>query len=83
MIKYVIIVSIAMLIGGIIGYFEGKRHTSNIVLTKSGAGTCIRAKDGEVYLKMSQSGQEKLADPDTRFLILQVIDESPRNNHSL
>lgn len=83
LIKYFMIILSAVIFGIFIGYFEGKRHTSNIVMTKSGAGVCIRGQDGEVYLRMSQAGQEKLADPETQFLILRVIDGPTRNNHPL
>ena len=46
-------------------------------------GVCIRADDGEVYLKISEAGQQKLADPDTKLLYLRVVNVSTRNKHSL
>ncbi len=54
------------------------------ILTKRTAdGTCMRADDGEVYMKISELGQKKLADPETSLLLLKVIDVSTRNKHSI
>jgi hypothetical protein len=63
----------------ICGIFLGKR----IVLSRFSDGICIRADDGEVYLRLSEEAQIKLSDPSTEILILKVIDAHTRNKHSL
>ena len=55
-----------------------------IALTKKAAnGLCIRAEDGEVYLRLSEAAQVKLADPKTQVLILRVSNVSTRNKQIL
>lgn len=79
MIKFVIIYAIVLLIGMIGGWYIS---TLNYV-RRSSDGICIRTDDGEVYLKMSEAGQIKLSDPQTKFLMLKVEDVSTRNNQTL
>ena len=79
MTKYLVIYALAMICGIIIGLYIGlyraDKHASD--------GICMRADDGEVYLRMSEAGQLKLADPSTKMLILKVVDVSTRNNQLL
>ena len=53
------------------------------LLKNAADGVCIRADDGEVYLRLSEGAQIKLADPSTKVLRLRVTDVSTRNNHPL
>lgn len=79
MTKFLIIYGIGLIIGLIGGWYLGLMH----MVKRASDGVCIRADDGEVYLRLSQVGQEKLADPNTRLLYLLVTDISTRNNHGL
>lgn len=79
MIRQILIFLVGIIVGIILDYMW-YRHT----LSKRAAyGACVRADDGEVYLKLSEMAQYKLADPDTEMLVLRVIDASTRNNHPL
>lgn len=79
MTKYVLVILVAVIFGIVIGVFLAVTRISN----KASDGMCIRANDGEVYLRISEAGQEKLADPTTRLLLLKVTDVSTRNNQLL
>lgn len=79
MTKYVLVILVAVIFGIVIGWYLGLTH----MVKKASDGVCIRADDGEVYLRLSQVGQEKLADPNTRLLYLLVTDVSTRNNQLL
>lgn len=79
MIKYILIISAAVFFGLIVGIVIGVSRMSE----RASDGICIRAEDGEVYLKISESGQQKLADPTTKLLYLRVVSISTRNNHVL
>ena len=79
MTKYLIVIFLAVLFGIIIGWYLGLMHMTK----RASDGVCIRADDGEVYLRLSQVGQEKLADPRTRLLYLLVTDVSTRNKQPL
>ena len=76
---YLIIIFLASIGGLLIGWYACLIH----MIRKSSDGTCIRADDGEVYLQISEMGQRKLADPETRLLYLFVMDDPTRNNHAL
>lgn len=79
MTKFLIIYGIVLIIGMIGGWY-----LSTVMYVKRASdGICIRSDDGEVYLKMSEAGQIKLADPSTKYLMLRVKDVSTRNNHGL
>lgn len=65
-----VIVFICGLIIGIVGGFIGHKIA---LRNRTADGTCIRLLDGEVYLKLSEAGQRKLADPKTEQLCLSVI----------
>ena len=78
MINYLLITTaifLALLIGCRIGVSYMTKHASD--------GVCIRAEDGEVYLRLSEMGQQKLADPNTKLLYLVVMDVSTRNKQAL
>lgn len=77
--KYIFIALIALLIGLVIGLLVGQHH----IYSRMSDGICIRADDGEVYLRLSEIAQEKLADPETKALVLKVVDASTRNKQSL
>ena len=79
MTKYIMIISLAVFCGMIIGMFIGVMRMNE----RASDGTCIRGDDGEVYLRISEIGQRKLADPKTKLLYLIVIDANTRNKHSL
>jgi hypothetical protein len=79
MTKYVLVILAAVICGIVIGVFLAVTRISN----RTSDGVCIRANDGEVYLRISEAGQEKLADPTTRLLLLKVTDISTRNNQLL
>ncbi len=79
MTKYLIVIFLAVLFGIIIGWYLGLMY----MVKRASDGVCIRADDGEVYLRLSQVGQEKLADPHTRLLYLLVTDVSTRNKQPL
>lgn len=55
----------------------------HILAKRAADGTCIRADDGEVYLRLSEAAQLKLADPKTEILVLRVVNMSTRNNQPL
>lgn len=78
MIKYLLI-AVAALSWMIIGFLIGINH----MVRKASDGVCIRAEDGEAYLKISESGQKKLLDKSTKLLYIRVVDISTRNNHLL
>ena len=79
MIKYVIIISIAILCGIFIGFVLGVSEVSR----RASDGVCIRADDGEAYLRISEEGQRKLMEPSTKLLYIRVINVSTRNKHAL
>ena len=79
MIKYVIVISIAVLCGIFIGFVLGVSEMSR----RASDGVCIRADDGEAYLRISEGGQQKLMDPSTKLLYIRVVNMSTRNNHPL
>ena len=77
--EYLIIFVTGLAVAGSIGIVWHMR-----LLTKRAAdGTCIRADDGEVYLRLSEAAQLKLTDPKTEILILRVVNASTRNNQTL
>ena len=79
MTKYLLVIFAAVVFGIVLGIFIGVTRISE----RASDGVCIRANDGEVYLRISEAGQEKLADPTTRLLLLKVTDVSTRNNQLL
>jgi hypothetical protein len=79
MIKYWILLAIVQILGLVIGFYMCLGY----VLKRASDGVCIRADDGEVYLQISEEGQKKLADPDTRILFLKVINISTRNKQAI
>lgn len=79
MTKYVLVILVAVICGIVIGVFLAAAKISD----RASDGVCIRANDGEVYLRISEAGQEKLADPTTKLLLLKVTDVSTRNNQLL
>ena len=79
MTKLLIIYAVGMFLGILIGWYLGILHMTK----KASHGFCFRADDGEVYLRLSEEGQRRLADPDTRLLYLLVADISTRNKHLL
>ncbi len=82
-INYLIRLIIVLVIALIVGYALYKQIYKSILNTRAADGVCIRADDGEVYLRMSEAAQKKLADPATEILILRVVDASTRNKHPL
>ena len=79
MTKYFIVVSIAVLFGIFIGFVLGVSEVSR----RAADGVCMRADDGEAYLRISEGGQRKLMDPSTKLLYVRVVDVSTRNKHPL
>lgn len=77
--KYILIYFILVLVGSVVGAFVSRQ----IILRCASDGVCIRADDGEVYLRLSEIAQRKLADPSTDILVLRVIDSSTRNKPTL
>jgi hypothetical protein len=79
MTKFLIIYGIVLIIGMIGGWYFGICS----MVKRASDGVCIRADDGEAYLRISEAGQKKLLEPDTKLLYIRVIDISTRNNHGL
>lgn len=79
MTKFLIIYGIVLIIGMIGGFYCGV----NSMIKRASDGVCIRADDGEAYLRISEAGQKKILDPSTKLLYIRVIDISTRNNHGL
>ena len=79
MIKYVLMISIALICGFIIGFVLGFEEVSR----RASDGVCMRTDDGEAYLRISEAGQRKLLDPETRILNIRVVDMSTRNKQTL
>ena len=69
----------ALMIALILGIRIGVKS----LVDRAADGVCIRAQDGEVYLRLSEGAQVKLADPETKLLYLKVVDVSTRNNQLL
>lgn len=77
---YDMLISIALFIAGfIIGLYAYKAY----LYAHISDGVCLRTDDGEVYLRLSEIAQEKLADPMTELLVLKVIDAHTRNEQPL
>lgn len=73
-------IAVVALIGGIlIGWLLGINEMSK----RAADGVCIRADDGEAYLRISEEGQQKIMDPSTRLLYIRVVNMSTRNKHPL
>ena len=64
-------------------FLLGAVLTRNYIFKHCTGGICIRGEDGEVYLRMSEVGQQELANPDTKMLMLRVLDAPTRNKQSL
>ncbi len=79
MITKILIIMALVLCGGIAGFYTCLIY----MVRRAGEGTCIRADDGEVYLRISEEGQIKLADPSTKILYLRVVDMSTRKKRPL
>ena len=78
----IIYILIAVLLS-IAFFLLGAVLTRNYIFNRCTAGTCIRWEDGEVYLRMSETGQQELANPETKMLMLRVVDGPTRNKQSL
>lgn len=82
MTRYLIIMIAALLFGVLIGFVLG----ADMTWRRASDGTCVRL-NGDAYLRISESGQEKLMDPLTKILhirVIDIIDDAPtRNNHPL
>lgn len=79
MTKLIIFMILALLCGFIVGFVLGVDAVSR----RASDGVCIRADDGEAYLRISEDGQRKIMDPSTKLLYIRVINMSTRNNHPL
>ena len=78
MTKYLIVAIISLICGILIGWLLGIREMK----MRAADGICVRT-NGEAYLKISEAGQQKIMDPTTRLLCIQVVDVSTRNKHPL
>lgn len=79
MTKYFLIAVVALICGILIGFWIGISH----MIRRAADGVCIRADDGEAYLRVSEAGQKKILDPSTRLLYIRVINISTRNKQLL
>ncbi len=79
MIKYLVIFAAVLLFGVVIGFMIGVDQ----VAKRASDGVCIRADDGEAYLRISEAGQKKIMDPETKLLYIRVTDMSTRNKQTL
>lgn len=79
MIKYYLMGALVIFLLLVLGCRIGISYMTR----RAADGVCIRADDGEVYLRLSELGQAKLADPETKLLYLMVMDVSTRNKQSL
>ena len=77
--EYLIIFVVGLAVAASIGII----WHMHFLATRAADGTCIRADDGEVYLRLSEAAQLKLADPKTEVLVLRVVNVSTRNNQPL
>lgn len=79
MTAYFIVGFVIGICGALVGFLVGVEEVSK----RASDGVCIRADDGEAYLRISEEGQKKLMDPSTRILYIRVIDVATRNKHPL
>ena len=79
MTRYLVLALIALICGMIVGFIFGVTYMVN----RASDGVCIRADDGEAYLRISEDGQRKIMDPTTRLLYIRIINMSTRNKHPL
>ena len=69
MINYILIFVTGLALGVIGGYFGHKMA----LRTRYADGICTQFPDGEMYLRISEEGQEKLKDPQTEVLYIRVL----------
>lgn len=79
MTNYIILALVAVIFGINIGFVLGV----NRMINRAADGVCIRANDGEAYLRVSEAGQKKLLDPSTKLLYIRVINIDTRNHQPL
>lgn len=79
MIKWYLIMFVVFVFGMIVG----ASLVRDYIFKNDANGLCIRADDGEVYLRLSEHAQHQLADPKTEMLILRVTNTPTRNKQSI
>lgn len=66
----VLMMAAVLIFGLIIGLILGEE----VAARNATDGTCMRTEDGEAYLRISEAGQRKLLDPETKLLHIRVVD---------